>query len=322
VFDPPVPIDAGAPPSAAPRVDLNSDGDGAAVAEASGTATVGSLLDKRTGFQPAQRLDGGSAGPESPDVSATDRGDVAAAWRVLGADGVWHARARFREAGGDWGPDTPVSRDDLGSVNDPGVAIGGDRVGDFAVAMVQGGAARTLVVTVFDRPPGAPSIAATQRYKRPSNLTLRWRPGLELWGPQTFRVLIDGAPIGETQATTFVPAKVRSGKHRWQVEAVDRAGQAVRSRAQTLRVDASPPSLRVTVRGRRRAGVPLRIVVRARDRGATGLDHVTVAYGDHSARTHALVSRHAYRRGRFTLKVAAVDRAGNVGRKRVRLRIR
>jgi hypothetical protein len=62
--------------------------------------------------------------------------------------------------------------------------------------------------------------------------------------------------------------------------------------------------------------------VRAKDRGGSGLDHVTVSFGDHrSARGRNLF--HAYRRhGRYKLKVAAVDRAGNVGRRTVRIRIR
>ena len=62
---------------------------------------------------------------------------------------------------------------------DPGVSIGGDRVGDFAVAMVQGtpGGLRTLTVAVYDRPPGAPFIESSQTYKRKTRPELRWRPG-------------------------------------------------------------------------------------------------------------------------------------------------
>ena len=49
---------------------------------------------------------------------------------------------------------------------------------------------------------------------------------------------------------------------------------------------------------------------------------MTVDYGDHSAATHATRSRHRYRRRKFTLKVVAVDKAGNVARKGVKLRIK
>ena len=52
------------------------------------------------------------------------------------------------------------------------------------------------------------------------------------------------------------------------------------------------------------------------------MDHITVDYGDRSKTSKSANTRHRYRRGHFTLKVAAVDKAGNVTRKQVRLRIR
>ena len=217
-----------------------------------------------------------------------------------------------------------MSRPDLGPVADPGVFIGGDRVGDFAVAMVQGGAgSRALTVAVFDRPPGAPFIESSQTYKRKTRPELRWRPGLELWGAQTYRVYVDGVLIGQTTNDTLVPATpLTTGRHTWQVEAVDRAGQTSRSRARTMKIDATPPTLRVSVSGKRVAGRALKITVRASDSGGSTLDHTTVDYGDRSRTSSSRTTRHRYRRGTFTLKVAAVDKAGNVTRKQVRLRIK
>jgi PKD domain-containing protein len=204
------------------------------------------------------------------------------------------------------------------------VVVAGDRVGDYVAAFVQGpDGARTLSVTEYDRPPGRPSVPSSTAYTRQAQPPLRWAAGLELWGPQTFQVLIDGAPAGTTTAETFVPpAPLKSGRHTFQVVAVDQAGQPTPSHTRTLRVDALAPRVRVAIAGGRRAGRVLRIRVRARDRGGSGLDHVTVSFGDHrSARGTTLF--HAYRRrGRYTLRVAAVDRAGNVGRRTVRLRIR
>jgi hypothetical protein len=52
------------------------------------------------------------------------------------------------------------------------------------------------------------------------------------------------------------------------------------------------------------------------------MHHVTVDYGDRSPKSRTATTRHRYKRGRFTLKVAAVDNAGNVTRKQVKLRIR
>jgi hypothetical protein len=134
---------------------------------------------------------------------------------------------------------------------------------------------------------------------------------------------MDGVQIGQTTGTTLVPATpLTTGKHTWQVESVDRAGQAVRSRVRTLKIDATPPTLRVKVSGKRKAGQLLKITVTARDAGGSGLDHVTVDYGDRSGTTHTRTTRHRYKRGKFTLKVAAVDKAGNVTRKQTKLTIK
>jgi hypothetical protein len=90
----------------------------------------------------------------------------------------------------------------------------------------------------------------------------------------------------------------------------------------TLKIDSIPPTLKVTVAGKRVAGKPLKITVKATDTGGAGLDHITVDYGDHSKATQTATTRHRYKRGKFTLKVAAVDKAGNVSRKEVKLTIK
>jgi hypothetical protein len=311
-----------------PKVDMSGAGRGYAVAQTPGVAQVfGSWLD-HDHFQPGGRLDSiaGSA-PSKPEIASTDRNDNALAWRLTGSDGSSIARARYRDGetvGGAFGGELTVSRPDLGPVADPGVFIGGDRVGDFAVAMVQGNpGARTLAVAVFDRPPGAPFIESSQAYKRKTRPELRWRPGLELWGVQTYRVYMDGVMIGQTTNDTLVPATpLAAGKHTWQVEAVDRAGQTSRSRVRTLKIDSIPPTLKVTVSGKRVAGKALKITVKATDTGGATMDHITVDYGDRSKTSRTSTTRHTYKRGKFTLKVAAVDKAGNVTRKEVKLRIK
>ncbi len=309
--------------SSDPAVDMSGAGRGHSVA-ATGNAIMGSWLD-HDHFQPPARMDGvDGAFPERPVVAAGDRNDMAVAWRLTGGDGNSIARARFKAADEPFGGELTVSRPDLGPVADPGVFIGGDRVGDFVVAMVQGPpGSRTLVATAFDRPPSAPFIESSQSYKRKTRPELRWRPGLELWGTQTYRVYVDGVQIGQTQNDTLTPATpLTTGKHTWQVEAVDRAGQVTRSRLRTLRIDATKPSLRVSVSGKRVAGAGLKIRVRVSDRGGSKLDHITVNYGDKSATSRSRSTVHRYKRGTYRLRVAAVDKAGNVTRKQVRLRIK
>jgi hypothetical protein len=320
-------IDSGVP-SEDPKVDMSGAGRGYAVAQTPGGPQVfGTWLD-HDHFQPGGRLDSiDSFAPSKPEVASTDRNDNAIAWRLTGADGNSLARARYRDGdtpGPAFGGEVTVSRGDLGPVADPGVFIGGDRVGDFAVAMVQGNVgARALAVAVFDRPPGAPFIETSQAYKRKTRPELRWRPGLELWGAQTYRVYMDGVMIGQTTNDTLVPATpLTAGKHTWQVESVDRSGQTARSRVRTLKIDSIPPTLKVTLSGKRVAGKPLKIAVKATDTGGAAMDHITVDYGDHSPTTRTATTRHRYKRGKFTLKVAAVDKAGNVTRKEVKLRIK
>jgi hypothetical protein len=313
-FEAPEGIDANLP-SDTPKVDMSGNGGGYAVAQGAGGSVLGAWLD-HDHFQPATRLDsGGSPVATKPEVATSDRRDSALAWRA-GATAI----ARLKPSDGALGPEFAVSRPDLGPVADPGVFVGGDRVGDFVVAMVQGvPGAQTLSAGFFDRPPGAPFIQSSQRYKRKTRPELHWREGLDLWGQQTYRVYVDGVLVGSTTADTLVPARpLKAGRHHWVVEAVDRSGQTNRSRVRMLKIDSLAPRLRVRVSG----GRTRRIAVRAVDRGGSGLDHVTVDYGDHSRPTHARTTFHRYRPGRFRLKVAAVDNAGNVARKTVKLRIR
>jgi hypothetical protein len=320
-FDPPVELDGGLP-SDTPRVSIEGGGEGAAVFNAAGNFAQSAVLAGGPfgAFGPAQILgtsNGGPPGPTEPDVAATDDGNIAVVWTANAA-----AHGRFLEPGQPFQEDTVLGF--AGPVQEPGVLVAGDRVGDYVAAMVEGPACcRFVAVDQYDRPPGRPAVPSSTAYTRHAQPALHWGAGLDLWGPQTFWVMIDGAVSGTTAATTFAPpVPLKSGKHTFQVVAVDQAGQATPSHTRTLRVDALAPRVRVSVSGARRAGRVLRIRVRAKDRGGSGLDHVTVAFGDrHSARGKTVF--HAYRRrGRYTLKVKAVDRAGNVGRRSVRLRIR
>ncbi len=93
-------------------------------------------------------------------------------------------------------------------------------------------------------------------------------------------------------------------------------------RVRTLRVDGTEPNLRVKVTGRRVAGNPIRVVVRAGDGEGYGVKRVRIDWGDRTGVIEGRRAVHRYRRGRFTLTVRAGDRAGNVARYRLRLRIR
>jgi hypothetical protein len=318
-FDPEIELDNGAP-ALEPRVDMTGDGTGEAVSELTDNGVLGSTLDRGAFAAPFRVDSGGGALPSKPEVATGDRGDLVQAWRNAGGG----ASARVKPYREPFGPETGVSNPGLGAVDDPGVFAGADRVGDFSVAMTQGpDGARAITVADFDEPPSAPFIGQSQSYKRQSRPTFSWRPGLDLWGAQTFQVLVDGKIVGQTHDATLVPAApIAAGRHVWQVVAVDIHGQTAHSRARTLRIDSLPPNLTVKVSGKRKAGQTLKIKVTAKDVGGSGLDHVTVDYGDKSRTTSSTSTKHVYRHGKFTLKVVAVDKAGNVARKTVKLTIK
>jgi hypothetical protein len=320
-FEPFEPMDGGIG-GTEPRIDMTDRGAGYGVAQGNGgPLVVGSWLDHDHFEQPGGRLDGlDSPVPTKPEVAAADRGDIAIAWRS-GAT----ARARFKDLNVAMQPEFQVSNPGLGPVIDPGVYIGGDRFGDFVVAMVQGTeGALALTAATFDRAPGAPFIDTSEAYKRATRPLLRWRSGLELWGVQRFRVFMDGVQIGETTNDTFTPSTpLTPGRHTWQIEAVDRAGQTARSRVRTLKIDPVAPTLKVSLAGKRAAGKGLKISVKASDNaGGSGLDHITVDYGDKSPVSNSKRTTHRYKRGKFKLKVVAVDKAGNVARVEKALRIK
>ena len=172
LFEAPEFVDGGLQANA-PKVDINGDGVGISASQANdGTLPVGAWL-TRDHFQPAGPMGGGSPVATKPEVSSSDRGDLAIAWRTGDI-----ARARYKDdASTAFGPEFTISNPGLGPVADPGVMIGGDRLGDFAVAMVQGApGAYALTGAVYDRSPGAPFIEETENYKRKTRPLLRWRP--------------------------------------------------------------------------------------------------------------------------------------------------
>jgi hypothetical protein len=157
--------------------------------------------------------------------------------------------------------------------------------------------------------------SAAYRGRRP---LLRWTPGAEIWGRQTFTVRIDGKVIGTTTSTQMVSKRrFGKGRHRATITATDRRGQAVASRTYSFRVDPSLPTLRISVR---RSGRRVSVRSSASDRGPSGLRYVQVDWGDGS-RTRHRNSSHVYKKGRYTLRVAAVDRADNKTVKSKALRI-
>jgi len=323
------PIDAGQP-STAPRFDMSGRGIGATVTAGPSGSVIGGLLDATDVLLGFGRTDSaGSEGPSAPAVAVSERRTVAIVYRSeLG--GV--SRVLGRQKGDDdkqtGRPVVPFDPESLLSPPELGPVVGapevsGDNNGDFTAAFLQGPpAARRLVVSVWDKPPGIPVGRSTDRYQHRRQPLLRWGAGKELWGAQQFKVFVDDVEVATTgRLEQLVPAPLPDGPHSWRVVAIDRRGQAVSSKARLLRIDTATPRVRVRVTGRRRARQALRIGVTADDGQGSGIGAVTVDYGDRTAVSKLLRSTHRYRRGTFSLKVRVSDRAGNVARRTLRLRI-
>lgn len=326
-FEAPVALDAG-PNTGSPRIAINGKGVGAAVVETGGGGLNSSFLNLDV-FQPATPLQSmPSEKPTEPLIAASEHREISAVWRVE-STGSASIKARFKPDARPFEGETGMSRSDLGTVEPGQFAISNDRLGGFAVAMIQGGEGtpRYVTVAVYDRPPGAPGGQTTGTYQRRVRPVFKWRPGLDLWGPQRYRVVVNNQVIGETDQTTLqakAPLAADGTPQRWRVIAIDRRGQEVPSKERFIRLDAKPPRVVVRVKGKRKARSPLKVTVTGLDGRGSGIDYVTVSYGDKTGtlkQFKRFTGTHRFKRGNFKVQVKVADKAGNVTRKTVRLRI-
>jgi hypothetical protein len=315
-FDDPVAIDNGAA-SFGPALAMNPIGEGLAVTQGADNSVLGATFADKD-FAPVVRLDsGGSAAPQSPVAYFSDRGDGALAYRAQSGDGNATAIGRLLP-GGKPAPETAISKPGAGPVVAGSLRVGGDRVGDVAVAMLQGNpGARTLTVALEDVAPARPVI--TDRTVNPRTGGIRWNPGLDYLGKQVFRVRVDRRNVGTSTSSSLRTRRVRDGRHIVTVTATDRRGQSATSRSMAVYTDTKKPHATVSTS---RSGKLLRVAVRASDpRGrGTGVRTYTVEWGDgkRSVSSHPNL-RHRYRTsGRKRIVVTVRDRAGNGTVKRTR----
>jgi hypothetical protein len=246
LFEDPLVIDAGVT-SDSPRIDFAGKGVGGAVAAAEANAVYSAYLSNLNTFQTATRMDAtrSDAAPV-PTIAASERGDVYVAWRT-GAGAGGDVRARRKEDGKGFEPEFVASNPAYGAVAPGQLAIGSDRLGNTAVAMLQGsGAQARITAAAWDRPPGRPGLIGSAR-PRGGRLLFRWMPGAEIWGRQSFTVRLDGRVVGTTRAGRLLTkGTVRTGRHRVTVTATDRRGQTATSRTQSFRVRRNGPRLSVS----------------------------------------------------------------------------
>lgn len=313
LWEPAVAVDAGGP-VAAPRIAISGRGSGIAAVQDGSGAVRASLLELDA-FGGSQAVGAGSAGP-APAVAAGERDEQAVAWRAPDAS----LRARYRPIGSPFAAETVLSNPAFGEVAaDGGLEAGESRLGDVAVAFVQAGPqGRAPMVAVYDRPAGRPWPLTGAGSWQPARPKLKWQAATDLWGTQSFHVHVDGRRVATTTRPRLrLPVRLAEGRHRWYVVNADARGQGARmASARSFRVDARRPRVRVARSGRV-------VRVSARDRGRSGLARLKVRWGDGSSTSvGSPVAVHRYGRGgRAKLVVRALDRAGNVRRLSVQVRL-
>ena len=193
----------------------------------------------------------------------------------------------------------------------------------MAIAFVQGdGDGRQIVAASLDRAPGSFRASTSTKWRKFARPPLKWGTAFELWGPLTYSVLIDNQLVAQTTSTgVTVPGVVRDGLHRWRVVATDIHGQTSTTPSRNLRVDATPPKVTYKISGTRKRGKVVKVAVQATDASGTaaqasGLDHVRISFGDGSRAVNGLRASHVYgHSGKVTVRISAVDKAGNVAAK-------
>lgn len=300
-------------------IELNGRGVGiASVAGGPAGTFAATLVDD--GFFPGVNIGTGAAGTVA-GTGVSENNDAYVSW--LPGDGSAQLRAFDIEPA----KPGPALAGQTVTVSDPqfgpvagalGMDLGVNRAGDAVAVFVQeapGG--RVLVAGSFDRAPGTFRTYTTSKVRKFARPPLSWAPSFELWGPVTYRVEIDGKPVGTTAETKLTPLQpVADGNHLWRVVATDRRGQETATPTRPLRVDGTPPEIAFRLTGKRVRGRPLTVRARVADgslkapRGS-GIARVTIDWGDKTRKVNRRTAKHRYARpGKYTIRVSAADRAG------------
>ncbi len=310
----PAPADA-----AETAIELNGRGEGIAATSAGGGVNGAILHDDL--FNPGTPLGPGGV-MSSPAVGIAENNDAFAAW--LPGDGSVRIRPYDIDPAKRLAPPpglaSTLSRPELGPVvPSAGMDMAVNRVGDAAAVFLQEGAdGRRLVAGAFDRAPGAFRTFTTAKFRKFARPPLSWQVSFDLLGAVTYRVEIDGQPVGETTDTKLVPVNpVPDGEHTWKVVATDRRGQTAATPPRPLRVDSLPPELTFRVTGARKRGKPVKVALEAADGSletpsGSGIKTVRIDWGDKTPVVSGREASHRYaKRGKYTVRVSATDAAGN-----------
>jgi hypothetical protein len=201
------------------------------------------------------------------------------------------------------------------------LAIGRSGGGDGLVGFRQGEAGRYQIVADHLSVPPAPfKVSAPKGWIKPNAAKLSWEAAPSAVGGLTYAVLVNGRAVKSgLRRRRFRPRPVQLGDGvlRTQVLATDALGQQVLSAVARLRVDAAPPTVRVSVRRGR-----VKVRVRDEQSGVEG-KATRVSFGDGERDRGGSAFSHGYARpGRYRVLVWASDRVGNRVERGFEVRVR
>ena len=302
-----------------PSIDIDAKRNMRVLYDANGSPRV--IEGTGRGLSGALTLGPDFAGSEVDSASVMNpAGGGVSAWPSADAQG--HAGVALREDFPEGAVQTALLSGGAGGpVSELAVARSG--LGDGIVGFLQGPLGNAAVVAaVASAPPVQLTVSVAKTWIKPSRANVSWDQPTSANGPLTYRVVLDGHLVTPTSGgftSRLDPRLLSDGRHRVQVLATDRDGQALLAQPAALLIDGHPPVVSITVRGRRRE-----LTVRVSDAySGIARSAVSVRFGDgHSPRGHARFSHRYARGGTYTVIVRVRDRAGNraVVRRRVAVR--
>jgi hypothetical protein len=203
-----------------------------------------------------------------------------------------------------------------------GLSMAGSGKGDALLGWTEGQPGRAQVVVDFVQAPPAPfHVLAPRTWVAPDRAAVSWEAAPDAVTGVRYTVYVDGRPrIGGLSGLTAALGALAlgDGRHIVQVLATDASGQHTLSDRVELRVDASPPLVRVRLIDRDHG-----VLVTATSRTSGVSPAATrIAFGDGRGSSGHARARHRYARGgTYTIVARVRDRAGRSAVDRIRVRI-
>jgi hypothetical protein len=309
VVDNEVPGGAGAtvgPPS----IDIDSHQDMRLLYDANGAPRVIEGNDR--GLSGALSLGPPFAGPELSSASVMNpTGGGISAWPSADAQGDPAVAVREDFPGGAV-QTALVSGGAGGEVGE--LAVGRSGLGDGLVAFRQGPLGNAAIVATQITAPPIPSILSVpDSWVTPAQAVVSWQAAESADGPLSYRVVLDSRPLataaGALELDLDSPA-LSSGDHRVQVLTTDIDGQATLTPPSSLRVDGTPPKVKIV---RTQHGSAVSVRVSDADSGVD-VPAVSVSFGDGSRAHGRKRFSHRYAHpGIYDIAVHVRDKLGNQG---------